>query len=115
MLPPFSRGILINIDVFCCCYPATAYCERLLVIVSDILEFLFLHFATGLKEVIDIHGCNAIQKAFCSWSVGASDGNPIALYAGLATPPNQTHIDGQDLGQIFGGALGFFWAFPGLV
>ena len=56
----FSRGILINIDVFCCCYPATAYCERLLVIVSDILEFLFLHFATGLKEVIDIHGCNAI-------------------------------------------------------
>ena len=62
----FSRGILINIDVFCCCYQATAYCERLLVIldisdiVSDILEFLFLHFATGLKEVIDIHGCNAI-------------------------------------------------------
>ena len=56
----FSRGILINIDVFCCCYPATAYCERLLVIVSDILEFLFLHFATGLKEVIDIHEFNAI-------------------------------------------------------
>ena len=62
----FSRGILINIDVFCCCYPATAYCERLLVIldisdiVSDILEFLFLHFATSFKEIIDIHGCNAI-------------------------------------------------------
>ena len=50
-----------NIDKYwCILLLLSTHRERLLVIASDILEFLFLHFATVLKEVIDIHGCNAI-------------------------------------------------------